>query len=129
MAGPRNDSDDRGNGGSSRGLFDDVKSQVIVALLAVIAGGGGAASFIGINDPRPDPFTGTMGRELEQRAIDREAVIWREISDIRRDDDVLIDRLQTHMVEAEKWKARIEVLERNCQDLMRRVREHEIDKR
>ena len=39
--------------------------QVIgVAVVGLLAGGGGSIAVDSINPPRPDPFTGTMAREL-----------------------------------------------------------------
>lgn len=68
MAGPDNAGGDRSNGGGHSPITaDDVKLRIIWALLAVIAGGGGAAGFMNLNPPRPDPFTGTQGRDLERR--------------------------------------------------------------
>lgn len=49
---------------------------VAILIAAVSAGGGGLGSVAtdAIKPPRPDPFTGTMGREMEarlQRQVDR----------------------------------------------------------
>lgn len=44
-----------------------------VAVVGLLAGGGGSVAVDAINPPRPDPFTGTMGRELRadmMRALD-----------------------------------------------------------
>jgi hypothetical protein len=39
--------------------------QVIgIAVVGLAAGGGGSLAVDAINPPRPDPFTGSMGREL-----------------------------------------------------------------
>ncbi len=39
--------------------------QVIgIAVVGLVAGGGGSMAVDVINPPRPDPFTGAMGREL-----------------------------------------------------------------
>ena len=39
--------------------------QVIgIAVVGLVAGGGGSLAVDQINPPRPDPFTGAMGREL-----------------------------------------------------------------
>ena len=68
MAGSRDTAGDSGNGrngGFLAGL--DLKERLIAALVAVILGGGGAAGYMGFNPPRPDPFTGTMGRAMENR--------------------------------------------------------------
>lgn len=35
-----------------------------IAVVGLVAGGGGSMAVDAINPPRPDPFTGTMGREL-----------------------------------------------------------------
>lgn len=35
-----------------------------MAVLGLAAGGGGSLALDALNPPRPDPFTGTMGREM-----------------------------------------------------------------
>jgi len=35
-----------------------------VAVVGLVAGGGGSLAVDSINPPRPDPFTGTMAREM-----------------------------------------------------------------
>jgi hypothetical protein len=35
-----------------------------VVVVGLVAGGGGSMAVDAISPPRPDPFTGTMGREL-----------------------------------------------------------------
>lgn len=63
MVGRDNPGDDRSNGGPGGVLSGvDLKDRVILALLAVIFGGSGAFGYLQTNDPRPDPYTGTMAR-------------------------------------------------------------------
>lgn len=42
-----------------------------LALIAVLGGGSGAWGFLQVQPPRPDPFTGADGRQLEERLTAR----------------------------------------------------------
>lgn len=110
MGGLRNAGNDSGDGGAGNGVPESLKDRLIVALFAVILGGGGAASYLGINDPRPDPFTGEMGKDLEARLLKR-------IEAIEQRDDVLRNRVEAHLVRGEAGFWRIEQLEKRMQDL------------
>jgi hypothetical protein len=60
--------------------------QVIgVALVGLLAGGGGSWVSDQVSPPRPDPFTGTMGRELRAdmvRALEEQDRRLREVEGI-----------------------------------------------
>lgn len=108
MAGLGRGGNDRGDDGARDP--DDLTKRLIWAFLAVIAGGGGAFSYQTLNPPRPDPFTGTMGREMR-------AELDRDISDLRSEIKAVHAQLQQHLVRGEAGFYRIENLEREVRQL------------
>ena len=90
---------------SAGGFFSgSLKDRAFWLIVAVIAGVGGAGSFITVNDPRPDPWTGTMDRE-KMAEHDREI---REYIDLR------LNPFVDHIVQAEGWKQRVRDMEKQC---------------
>lgn len=71
--------------------------KLVGLLTAVIMAGVGGSLGVGIISPsvvRPDPFTGLMGKELEER--------------LNRKIDRIEERLRQHEKEAEVWKLKIQ---------------------
>ena len=50
-----------------------VRSYILLAIIAFLGGGGGTVTSQFISPPRPDPFTGAQGKELERRISSTEA--------------------------------------------------------
>lgn len=76
-----------------------------VMLAAVLAGAGGNLGFGVLNDPRPDPFTGTNARVMKEEILQRS----------KEGDQELARRLgrlesaqQIHERSSEKWKFQIQ---------------------
>ena len=111
-----------GNGRNGGFLFGlDLKERLIAALLAVILGGGGAAGYIGFNPPRPDPFTGTMGRDMEKRMV---AYCDKRVGTVRtelKDHDDSSDKYR-HLITSNV--TRIRHLERDMSRLERIISQH-----
>lgn len=77
---------------------------LVLLVSAVLAGAGGNLGVRVIDNPRPDPFTGTDGKQLEAR------LLWR----IERLEELVKDceaQTRAHNREAESWKRRIVLLE------------------
>ena len=53
--------------------YSATKKWIFYILFALAAGGGGHSLFSFIAPPRPDPFTGTEGKELERRIDNMES--------------------------------------------------------
>lgn len=75
--------------------IDKPTTKLLVLVIAVILGGaGGSLGFRVVDNPRPDPFTGTDGVKMETRL------------------EAKIEKLETlmreHEKEAEVWKLKIQ---------------------
>lgn len=81
-----------------------------MALIAVILGGSGSALYQNVNPPRPDPFTGSMGKEMESRVAKRNQAIEDRIETIRSE-------MNAHFVRGEAGFWRIQQLEKQCDKL------------
>ena len=91
-------------------------------LLAGVLGGTGVSGiWTATNNPRPDPFTGTEGRQLdakiETETGERQAAdnLFRyRVQAIERSLEKLTEVVEDHNREAEQWKQRIRQCENGC---------------
>lgn len=61
-------------------MEEQTKRLVLAALVIMLGGNAGDIyRFANPVDTRPDPFTGTMGHQLEARCIERDSKIQREL--------------------------------------------------
>lgn len=76
-----------------------------VLLAAVLAGAGGNLGFGVLNDPRPDPFTGSNARDMKAEILQR---CKEDDQDIARRLGRLESAQQIHERSSEKWKFQIQ---------------------
>jgi len=101
-------------------VSEDEKSHLYkaIAFWMLVSMGGSTALSTGVQkmstDTRSDPFTGTQGRELEQRIRQIERTVDRQVARntdmLGRINDVLDgvhEHIEEHNSEAEEWKRRI----------------------
>ena len=75
--------------------IDKPTTKLLVLVIAIILGGaGGSLGFRVVDNPRPDPFTGTDGINMEHRL---EAKI-----------EKLESQMREHEKESQQWKLKIE---------------------
>lgn len=86
-----------------------INKLLALVVVSALAGTGGSLGYRSFDNPRPDPFTGTDGRELEQRCNWRIAQLEKRIEGSERH----IYELER---EASSWKNRIVRLEEKLND-------------
>ena len=93
---------DSGTGGGGLGLIpESMRERAFWALLAFALGTGGAFSYLKMDPPRPDPWTGTNDRETMARFE----------SELKEYIDQRLVLCEAHMREADAWKSRIRSIE------------------
>ena len=53
-------------------------NSIAIILVALIGGGGSHYAIMKIDPPRPDPFTGNQGKDLERRIGNLEEILRKE---------------------------------------------------
>jgi hypothetical protein len=79
-------------------FLDNLKERATFAVLALVVGVQAGSL---LKDPRPDPFTGTMGRQLE---IEMQAYVDFRLAALQED-------IEAHMQESKEGYTRIRALE------------------
>ena len=105
-----------GDGGNGSAISSALKDRIILALFAAVVGSGGAASYMGIKNPRPDPWTGSEARQAHNQIRE---YLHQEIRALRAEIKSVDAKLQQHLVRGEAGFYRIDRLERDVKDLKR----------
>lgn len=90
---------------------NSINKLLALVIVSALAGTGGSLGFRAVDNPRPDPFTGTQGRELENRSAERDRRQGIRIDKLEREIEIYAEHQYQHEQEANGWKHRIIRLE------------------
>ena len=95
---------------------------VFVFLVSFLVGGGSASGILGLSNPRPDPYTGTMGEHESRERREADARLRTELQALKLQVASCRIYRDDHRVESAKGFSRIDHIEKKVAELESEIR-------